>query len=140
MKKKKKKAKAAGKVAEVSTGLTIDSGDADAKAARAQKRDDRRRAVNQDLQMEIATLRQTLTEIIDRYRLKLDAELVQVADASGGNGALGEPPRQLSASVAASMLKQIRGLELKPQKGRAKDLQRVQALVDNLIEQLPAEK
>jgi len=134
MKKQKKKDKA-------EKAVTDNIGDAEvAKQARAQKRTERRRVVNEDLQMEISTLRQNLNEMLDRYRLKLDAELIRIADASSGNGNLGEATRHLSAGVAESMLKQIRSLDIKPQKGRAKDLQRVQELVGNLVEQLPAEK
>ena len=134
MKKQKKKDKA-------EKTLTDNSVEAEvAKQARAQKRTERRRVINEDLQMEISTLRQNLNEMLDRYRLKLDAELIRIADASSGNGNLGEATPHLSAGVAESMLKQIRALDIKPQKGRAKDLQRVQELVGNLVEQLPAEK
>jgi hypothetical protein len=109
------------------------------KVARAEKRQERRRVVNEDLQLELSTLRQTLNEMIDRFKLKVDAELVQLADATSGNGA-GPAPRQLSVGVAEAMLKEIRALDVKAHKGRAKDFQRVQELVGSLIERLPAEK
>lgn len=108
--------------------------------ARVQKRQERRRLVNEDLQMELTALRFTLNDIIERYKLKLDAELLQLSNAASGNGTLGESVTKLSVSVAEAMLKEIRALEIKPQKGRAKDLQRVQDLVADLIEKLPAEK
>ena len=108
--------------------------------ARVQKRQERRRLVNEDLQMELTALRFTLNDIIERYKLKLDADLLQLSNAASGNVTLGESVTKLSVSVAEAMLKEIRALEIKPQKGRAKDLQRVQDLVADLIEKLPAEK
>lgn len=109
------------------------------KAARAEKRSERRRVLNENLQLELTTLRQTLTEMIDRYKLKVDAELVQLVDATSGNGAA-PAPRQLPVGVAEAMLKEIRDLDIKAHKGRAKDFQRVQDLIGSLIERLPAEK
>jgi hypothetical protein len=107
---------------------------------RTKKRMERRRVVNEDLQLEIQTLRQTVTEMLNRYKLKLDAELVQLAEATNGNGPLEQAQHRLPIATAEAMLKQIRDLEIKPAKGRAKDFQRVQELVGNLIEQLPSEK
>ena len=107
---------------------------------RAQKRMERRRVVNEDLQLELATLRQTVDEMLDRYKIKLDAELVQLAEATSANGGLDEGKRRLPTATAEAMLKQIRDLEIKPAKGRAKDFQRVQDLVGELIEKLPSAK
>lgn len=108
---------------------------------RAQKRLERRRVVNEDLQHELAALRQTVDEMLDRYKLKLDAELVQLSDATSTNGAFEEgKKRRLPIATAEAMLKQIRELEIKPAKGRAKDFQRIQNLVGELIEKLPAAK
>jgi hypothetical protein len=107
---------------------------------RAQKRMERRRVVNEDLQLELATLRQTVDEMLNRYKIKLDAELVQLAEATSTNGTLDEGKRRLPTATAEAMLKQIRDLEIKPAKGRAKDFQRVQDLVGELIEKLPSAK
>lgn len=137
MKKSKKKSK---KQPEPDT-VTLQLGEIHAEEnGRKQKRTDRRRVVNEDLQLEIATLRETVNEMLNRYKLKLDAELVQLAEAAKGNGALDGPRRTLPIATAESMLKRIRSLEVKSSKGRAKDFQRVQDLVGDLIEQLPAEK
>lgn len=107
---------------------------------RSKKRLERRRVVNEDLQLEIQTLRQTIHEMLNRYKLKVDAELVQLAEATSGNGVLEEKGHRLPTATAESMLKQIRDLEIKPAKGRAKDFQRVQELVGTLVEMLPSEK
>lgn len=107
--------------------------------SRTQKRLERRRVVNEDLQFELTTLRQTVSEMLNRYQLKLDAELVQLAEATT-NGGADDGQHRLPITVAETMLKQIRGLEVKPAKGRAKDFQRVQELVGSLIEQLPSPK
>jgi hypothetical protein len=103
------------------------------------KRAERRRALNDDLRREIQALRETVAEMLGNFKLNVDAELaVLVAAVSGQNGQ--EEGKWLSASTAEEMLEQIRELEIKPAKGRAKDLQRVQKLVDGLIEQLPSGK
>jgi hypothetical protein len=106
----------------------------------AGKAAERRRVVNEDLQLELSTLRQTVDEMLSRYKIKLDAELVQLAEATSANGALDDDKRRLPIATAESMLKQIRELEIKAAKGRAKDFQRVQDLVGDLMEQLPPGK
>lgn len=140
MKKSKKKPKAnAGEPAvepQVDAAVSIDDGAVQADGnRRAQKRLERRRVLNEDLHLEIRTLRETVNEMLKRYQLKLDAELVQLAEAASGNG--NRAGRPLSIATAEAMLKQIRELDVKPAKGRAKDFQRVQDLVGDLIEQLP---
>jgi hypothetical protein len=142
MKKSKKKQKVdAGEPAiepRVDVAVSNDEGAVQADGnRRAQKRLERRRVLNEDLHLEIRTLRETVNEMLKRYQLKLDAELVQLAEATSGNGNRVETGRRLSIATAEAMLKQIRELDVKPAKGRAKDFQRVQDLVGDLIEQLP---
>jgi hypothetical protein len=144
MKKEKKKSRKNAKKDVIAVALPADTSVAPAAAAetngRGRKRAERRRVVNEDLQLELATLRQNVDEMLARYKLKLDAELLQLADATSGNGTLDGGTGRLPIATAEAMLKQIRELEIKAVKGRAKDFQRVQDLVGNLIEQLPAAK
>ena len=81
-----------------------------------------------ELKAEIDTLRTSVTEMVDRYKGKVDGDLALVSELND----------QLPPDVADAMLKDIRALDIKAHKGRAKDFQRVQDLIDGLVEQLPA--
>jgi hypothetical protein len=75
--------------------------------------------------------------MLDRYRLKLEAELIQIEDAVRGGPSYIGRAKPLPSRVTAAMLKRVQELEIKPHKGRAKDLARLQDLVADLIELLP---
>ena len=107
---------------------------------RGHKRAERRRVLNEDLRLEIQALRETVAEMLGHFKVKVDAELAQLAAAANRNDGDAASGKRLSASTVEDMLEQIRDLEIKPAKGRAKDFQRVQKLVDDLIEQLPSGK
>ena len=98
---------------------------------------ERTRSANETLRAELDTLRVSLSAMVDSYKVKVDQELTQLADATNGNGSDGTNS-QLPVRVAESMLKDIRALDIKAHKGRAKDFPRVQELIDELIEQLPS--
>jgi hypothetical protein len=92
----------------------------------------------EQLTAELDGLRASLNEMVDRYKLKLDAELIQIDEAVRGGPSYVGRSKPLPSRVTAAMLKRIKDLEIKPHKGRAKDLVRVQDLVVDLIELLPA--
>jgi hypothetical protein len=89
------------------------------------------------LTAELDGLRASLIEMLDRYRLKLEAELIQIEDAVRGGPSYIGRAKPLPSRVTAAMLKRVQELEIKPHKGRAKDLARLQDLVADLIELLP---
>ena len=96
------------------------------------------RAHAEQLTAELDGLRASLNEMVDRYKLKLGAELIQIDEAVRGGPSYVGRAKPLPGRVTAAMLKRVKALDIKPHKGRAKDLVRVQDLVADLIELLPA--
>ena len=105
-----------------------------ARGAKPAKRGDELR---QSLVIELHTLRLQAQDAVEQYTLRVNAQLAEVLRLAEGEGAAGEKPRRLPAKLAAAMLAQLRDLKLKPKKGRAKDLVRIQELVEELVGQLP---
>lgn len=87
-----------------------------------------------DLSLEINALRLTLNELCERYRIKVDAALVELLATIRG-GREGQP---LTASVISEMLAVVRKVELKPRKARSKDFERLEKVVDDLEKLLSA--
>lgn len=112
---------------------------AEAKKKRA-KNSPKRVKLAQELASEIDGLRGSLEEMVAAYKLKLDAELVQLSLAAHGQSEPDGKPHLLPVAAAENMLKRLRELDLKPQKGRAKDFQRLQAAVADIIEIVPERK
>lgn len=76
-------------------------------------------------------LRATLAEIQEHYSVRTNGLLVQmmqIVDPPAGE----ERPALPSRKTIDRMLEEIEALKVKPNKGRGKDLQRIQALVEAL--------
>jgi hypothetical protein len=100
----------------------------DAKLKKLQKREE----MQQDLARELAQVRANITASAQALATRLDAEVASVLCAFDGHGIPGEPERLPTARVQTVMLKAIRSLRVKPEKGRLKDLARMGALADLL--------
>ena len=107
---------------------------------RGSKNSERRQQLGRELAVELDALRVALAEMLDRYRLKTDADLLQLSAAARGETPFDSKPQRLPLAVTQKMLKLVREVGIKPKKGRAKDFQRLQELVEELTEQLPAAK
>jgi len=90
-----------------------------------------------ELTMELDALRGSLSEMVERYRLRIDANVVQLAAAARGEAPYDGKGRKLPATVSRKMLAQVRALEIEPVKGRAKDFRRLQLLMKDLTKLLP---
>jgi hypothetical protein len=88
----------------------------------------------QDLTLELEHLHHSLDEMVDRYRVRIGAQLVDLLQLVKGDATLGEKPKPLGVKATRRMLDAIRSAELKPKKGRAKDFTRLQDLVGALTE------
>ena len=96
----------------------------------------RRIQLAQELVLEIQTLRRSLHDSLEQYELRMSAQIAEVL--RGLQGADEDaPPRAPAVKTSTAMLRAIRGTEVKPRKGRAKDLVRLQELVAQLTEMLP---
>lgn len=106
----------------------------------AEGRNEKRIRVGEELARELDGLRETLGEIVEGYRFKVEGQLAEIAAVARGTSRTDGDSSLLRASVAQKMLDSIRKTELKPKKGRAKDFQRLETLVDELTALLPAPK
>lgn len=93
----------------------------------------RRRQLAREAVLEIEALRVSLRHAVEQYEVRLAGQMLALMRALDGEAA-DTPPSRVSTAV----LRAIRGTELKPRKGRAKDLVRLQDLVAHLTELLPA--
>lgn len=128
--KEKKESKAQSDVAASGT-LGQDNG-------RSEKRNEKRARVGEELARELDGLRETLAEMVEGYRFKVEGQLAELASLARGSSNAAGQPASLRLSAAEKMLSSIRKTELKPKKGRAKDFQRLETLVEELAALLPA--
>jgi hypothetical protein len=95
----------------------------------------RRVILARQLMAEIEGLQPVLQELVQQYELRMTAQLAEILRTL--NGEAGRLPRFPAARTSAAMLRALRTTDLKPRKGRAKDLVRLQELVAELTEMLP---
>jgi hypothetical protein len=81
------------------------------------------------LAREIRGLREVLRETLEHYTARVDGELAAVLSRLEGEGARPLVPR---SAVSRRILERMGEVRLKPEKGRAKDLVRIQKLVADL--------
>ncbi len=105
-----------------------DPGEAPAKIAKALSRKPSRKMAREMLLLETRRLRSLFSEIAERYVAEMEARIASAVQAVE-TGAL--PPGKIDA-----MLKTVRGLTVKPQKGRRKDLARIEKATDTLFKTL----
>lgn len=97
----------------------------------------RRIELAQSLVLEIQQLRGAVRRTVDGYERRMDAQLAEVLRQLQGGPPGDDAPRVPSVKAAEGMIRAIRRTEVKPPKGRAKDLVRLQELVAELTELLP---
>ena len=98
----------------------------------------KRDQTTQELLLQLKELRVNVDEVAEQFRLRVSGQLAEIARAVEGRDLLPKQKR-LSAKAAAQMLAEVQQLSLKPRKGRAKDLVRLQELAKKLSALLPAE-
>lgn len=79
----------------------------------------------------LTSLQKTHKEIVDKYTVTIKGRLHELIDGLRGKAPV-EEKQQLSRSKAKEMLEEIKDLKLKPEKGRGKDLYRIEKLVVEL--------
>jgi hypothetical protein len=91
---------------------------------------------------ELKTLRASLDEMTEHYRLRSAAQIAELLQAVEGDSevkvsARGKLP---PVNVTQSQLELLKDARLKPRKGRAKDFARLHDLLEELVSLLPAER
>ena len=87
-----------------------------------------RKGAREMLLIETRRLRAMFSEIAEHYVANTEGKIASVIDAIEA--------RALPAKKIDGMLKAVRGLTVKPQKGRRKDLSRIEKAVDTLLKKL----
>ena len=117
---------AAGKAAPAEPGAAAPEGKKNIAAALASKPS---RKVSKDmLVLELRRLRAMFTEIAERYVANAEGEIAAVIEAVEG--------KSLPAARVKRMLEVVRGLTVKPRKGRRKDLARIEGAAASLRKEL----
>ena len=105
----------AGKAAPAGPSASAPAGKKNVAAALARKPS--RKAAKDILVLELRRLRAMFTEIAERYVANTEGEIAAVIEAVEG--------KSLPAARVKRMLEVVRGLTVKPRKGRRKDLARI---------------
>ncbi len=87
-----------------------------------------RKAAREMLLLEARRLRAMFSEIAEHYTANTEGKIVSVIDAIEA--------KTLPAEKIDGMLKLVRGLTVKPQKGRRKDLSRIEKAAETLLKAL----
>ncbi|GEM_PF-2143730 len=95
---------------------------------------DKRRTMAERLSRELEGVRSLLREALEQYDMRLNSRLASLQSVMRGEANVDEGRLLPSAKRMTSMLEDIRKLKVKPKKGRAKDLLRLEELVDSLQE------
>ena len=98
--------------------------------AKKEKRAQKKRAVNENLRLELETIRESVGDMLGLYKMKVEAELARLI-AAAQSGTL--PP-----GIAEAMLKELRAIKIKPDRARGKDFERIELLTEQLAARLPA--
>jgi hypothetical protein len=96
----------------------------------------RRAHLARELVREVDGLRPVLRDMVTEYEARLARQLAEVVGALTPESAFTTRPPP--ARTTSAMLRAIRSIELKPSRGRAKDLVQLQELVATLTEMLPS--
>jgi hypothetical protein len=118
------------------TKAPASSATADAEAGKAPRR--RSRGAGSDaLVSELRALRTTLDEAVQQFHVRMAAHIADVERSVSGSGPAGARRRRPPVQARAAMLAGVHALKVKPRKGRIKDLVRLAALIEELLDHLP---
>jgi hypothetical protein len=112
-----------------------DKGRAGKEAKRGKKSS--RQELARQVSQELAKLRPILKDVGAALMDRLDGGLAGLVLSLGGEALHGERPVLPRPPVLSAMLADIKALEIKPKKGRVKDLGRIHVLLESLNERIP---
>ena len=87
----------------------------------------------EELLQELQGLQASWKEILERYTLNVRSLFAEIATAAAGPPTDGETHVPLSKKQLDLMLLELRTVKLKPDKGRGKDLARIEKVLDDLL-------
>jgi hypothetical protein len=92
----------------------------------------RRAEANQEVITELRALRGVMDEMLDRYRLRVGGRISELALLLEGDPSIGAAAMPVTTRVAHAMIGELKDTRLRPRKGRAKDIRRLESLVEAL--------
>lgn len=81
-----------------------------------------------DLRIELGVLRKQVKEASRALHKRLDQALAQLLDQTRGDG-----EKLMTQEMARMLLEEVRALQLKPEKGRRKDLKAVERFLEQAV-------
>lgn len=107
--------------------LDTDTADGDGKPRRKQE-------IAREIVLELQAMRGGLEELVQAYTARVDGQIATAARQLE-QGVMGESERELPSTKSLNkLLRELRDTKLKPRKGRAKDLKRMENVADALSE------
>ena len=82
-------------------------------------------------------LRVELKEIVKQVSLRIDGRIADTLRILEKKQAPGEPNALPGAKVSLQLAKKLRGIKIKPDKGKLKDIARICQLVCKIAEKMP---
>jgi len=82
-------------------------------------------------------LRSSLKEVLEKFELKRSSQIAEMIRTLEGKDIIAETPRPPRTKDIKRMIAKIESLKIKPQKGRAKDLRRIQRYIKEFTQIFP---
>ena len=92
-----------------------------------------------ELVREVKYLRSIAKDVVDRYSLRINARLADIARIVDSPDTKKPGVRKPNDKVICEMLSCIRSLKVKPKKGRVKDLARIEDITKKLNDLMPSQ-
>ena len=121
---KKKESPPAAECAKVSKGKGKDKAEAKQKAAA-------------ELASELKKIRAALKEIVKQVSLRIDGRIAETLQVLEKKQTPGEPGALPGAKASLQLAKKLRGVKVKPDKGKLKDIAHICQLVCKIAEKMP---
>jgi len=120
-------------------GTATDTADLDKpKKSRSKRRTGEKRArLNDALRLELHALRAALTQTLESFEVRTGGRIADMLRILEGDESLDQSPRRLTVAQAQAALDEIAGVRVTPEKGRLRELRRIQRLVRKLRKQIP---
>jgi hypothetical protein len=94
------------------------------------------RGHQQDLSAELSALRANFVDILSRYQANREAQLLACIESLSEQTHAGMEGVNHDEKRVLAILEEVRKLRLKPEKGRLKDVRRIDELIEKIYERL----
>ncbi|HPG39694.1 MAG TPA: hypothetical protein PLP19_13095 [bacterium] len=99
-------------------------------------KENKNKAYRKELLDEIGALRSQFREILNRYQANVEAEMVWCINSLSSTDPEELPKAAKDKHELTQMLNELHSIKIKPQKGRLKDIRKIDKLITALSEKL----